>query len=106
MRNVIFDVSKESVGILIDQIKGQNEDSLIALAPLSNGVTVHAPNKKGKYKGYHRLELQVMIPEDAIQGESALTDFGAFVMLRLPRKRVKDHLKHPAILTQGEGIEE
>ncbi|KOS03957.1 hypothetical protein [Paenibacillus polymyxa] len=105
MRNVIFDVSKESVGVLLDQIQEKYDDSLIALAPLANGVTVHAPNKKGKYKGYHRLELQVMIPEDAIQGESALTDFGAFVMLRLPRKRVQDHLKHPSV-TQGEGIEE
>lgn len=38
------------------------------------------------------------IPEDAIKGESALDDFGAVVLMTLPKSRVQDHLKKRRIV--------
>lgn len=93
-RNVIFDVSKESVGNIAESIKNQHEDSLLVLAPLCGNISVHSPSKSGKHKGYHRFKFEVWIPEDAIKGEDALSDFGAVALMRLPKSRVQDHLKN------------
>lgn len=93
-RNVIFDVTKETVANVAEQITKQNNDSLLVLAPLAGNISVHAPSKKGKNKGYHRMKFEVWIPEDAIKGEDALSDFGAVTLLRLPRKRVSEHLQN------------
>ncbi|MCR8641381.1 hypothetical protein NV379_01810 [Paenibacillus sp. N1-5-1-14] len=92
MKNVIFDVSKEYLGRLAEAIVDNNPDSMIVVAPLSGTMSVHAPTKKGKSKGYHRMKFEVRIPEDAIKGEDALGDFGAFTLIRLPKSRVQDHL--------------
>ncbi|KAB2334282.1 hypothetical protein [Bacillus mesophilum] len=91
-KSVIFDITKESVSDIAGQIAEKDKDSILVLAPLSGNVSVHAPAKKGKNKGYHRLKLEVWIPEDAIKGENALDDFGAVTLLRLPKKRIEDHL--------------
>ena len=91
-RNVIFDVTGESVSHISEQIKNQNDDSLLVLAPLSGNISVHAPAKTGKSKGYHRFKFEVWIPEDAIKGDFALDDFGAVTLMRLPKSRVCDHL--------------
>lgn len=91
-QQVIFDVTGDSVKQVADAISKQNDDSLLVLAPLSGSVSVHAPSKKGKNKGYHRLKLEVWIPEDAIKGDNALVDFGAVTLLRLPKNRVESHL--------------
>lgn len=91
-KSVIFDVTKESVSDIAGQITEKHKDSILVLAPLSGSISVHAPAKKGKTKGYHRLKLEVWIPEDAIKGENALDDFGAVTLLRVPKKRVEDHL--------------
>lgn len=90
MRNVIFDPSNEFLTALANQMKG--DDSVIALVPPVN-VTTYAPSKKGKNKGYFRLKVEFWIPEDAIVGEGALTDFGISALTRIPKDRVADHLK-------------
>jgi len=59
---------------------------------MSGSCSVHAPSKTGKNKGYHRIKLEVWIPEDAIKGENALHDFGLVTLLRLPKSRVQPHL--------------
>lgn len=89
-RNVIFDVTKETVGKVAEQIKNEG---ILVLAPLAGTLSVHAPSQKGKHKGYHRLKFEVWIPEDAIKGENALDDFGAVTLLSLPKDRVREHLK-------------
>lgn len=93
MKTAFFDVSTEAVSTAVDQIKEQYDDSLMVMAPFSGRMSMHAPSKTGKNKGYHRIKCEIWIPEDAIEGENALTDFGAFAVLRLPKVRVKDHLK-------------
>lgn len=93
MRNVIFDVTKETVSNIAEQISNKNEDSMLVLAPLAGNISVHAPSKKGKNKGYHRFKFEVWIPEDAIKGDEALIDFGAVTLIRLPKNRVNEHLK-------------
>ncbi|GFN32462.1 hypothetical protein PCURB6_27220 [Paenibacillus curdlanolyticus] len=59
-----------------------------------NQASVYAPTRKGKSKGYHRMKFEVWIPEDAIVGEDALTDFGIVTLMRLPKNRVAEHLRH------------
>ena len=92
MRNVIFDVTEKTVGNVAKQIKETHKDSMLVLAPMSGNCSVHAPSKSGKHKGYHRIKLEVWIPEDAIKGDVALTDFGLTTLLRLPKSRVQPHL--------------
>lgn len=94
MRNVIFDITDETVKKVAGQIKESSPDSMLVLAPPSGNISVHAPSKSGKYKGYHRIKLEVWIPEDAIKGENALHDFGLVTLLRLPKARVQPHLIH------------
>jgi len=91
-KKVIFDISKEAVSNIAGQIENQYDDSILVLAPLAGSISVHAPATKGKYKGYHRFKFEVWIPEDAIKGDSALNDFGAVTLMRLPKSRVQEHL--------------
>ena len=92
MRNVIFDVTKETVQKVAGEVAENHPDSLLVLAPMSGTFSVHAPSKTGKNKGYHRIKLEVWIPEDAIKGENALHDFGLVTLLRIPKSRVQPHL--------------
>jgi len=92
MRKVIFDVTPETVKTAAGQITENFPDSIAVLAPMSGSCSVHAPSKTGKNKGYHRIKLEVWIPEDAIKGENALHDFGLVTLLRLPKSRVQPHL--------------
>lgn len=92
LRSVIFDVTDETVKKVAKQVKHSNPDSMLVLAPMSGNCSVHAPSKSGKSKGYHRIKLEVWIPEDAIKDENALDDFGLVTLLRLPKSRVQPHL--------------
>lgn len=92
MRSVVFDVTDETVKNVANQIKNSNPDSMLVLAPMSGNCSVHAPSRSGKNKGYHRIKLEVWIPDDAIKGENALDDFGLVTLLRLPKTRVQPHL--------------
>ncbi len=92
MRSVVFDVTDETVKNVANQVKNSNPDSMLVLAPMSGNCSVHAPSRSGKNKGYHRIKLEVWIPDDAIKGENALDDFGLVTLLRLPKSRVQPHL--------------
>lgn len=92
LRSVIFDVTDETVKKVAKQVKYSNPDSMLVLAPMSGNCSVHASSKSGKSKGYHRIKLEVWVPEDAIKGENALDDFGLVTLLRLPKSRVQPHL--------------
>lgn len=101
MQNVIFDVTEATVEKVAKQIKHSKPDSMLVLAPMSGRCSIHAPSKSGKsgkYKGYHRIKMEVWIPEDAIKGDSALSEFSLLSMLRLPKSRVQPHL----IRSEGE----
>lgn len=91
-RNVLFDVTKETVGKVAEQIAEQHQDSILVLAPISGTASTYAPSTKGKNKGYFRMKFEVWIPEDAIVGDNALNDFGIVTLMRLPKSRVADHL--------------
>lgn len=91
-KNVIFDVNKEILACIGEQVAIEHADSILVIAPFVGNVSIHAPAKKGKYKGYHRIQTEIWIPEDAIKGEGTLSDFGAFAVMRLPKSRVRDHL--------------
>lgn len=92
MQKVIFDVTEATIEKVAKQIKDSKPDSMLVLAPMSGSCSVHAPSKSGKYKGYHRIKMEVWIPEDAIKGDSALSEFSLLSMLRLPKARVQPHL--------------
>lgn len=91
-KTVIFDTGKEFVGKVAEDLVNRYDDNVMVIAPFAGSMSTHAPSKKGKSKGYHRLKLEVWIPEDAIKGEDCLNDFGAFAVMRLPKSRVQDHL--------------
>lgn len=86
-KNVIFNASKELISAAAEDMN--KEDRLTVAAPLAGNASVHAPSRSGKHKGYHRIKCEIWIPEDAIKGEGALTDFGAFMVLSLPKNRVQ-----------------
>lgn len=92
MSNVLFSASSESIRNAVQRLVDRDDDSVLVLAPFAGEASTYAPSKKGKYKGYYRLELNVLIPEDAIKGEDCLNDFAAFAVVRLPKERVQDHL--------------
>lgn len=89
-KKVLFDVTKDLICAAAEQMN--KEDRLTVIAPLAGNASVHAPARSGKHKGYHRIKCEIWIPEDAIKGEDALTDFGAFMVLSLPKNRVQPHL--------------
>jgi hypothetical protein len=91
-KSVIFDVSNEAVSSVAEQIRNVDEDSMLVLAPISGDLRTFAPAKTGKAKGYHRIKMEVWIPEDAIIGDGAITDFGIVTMMRLPKSRVVPRL--------------
>ncbi|MEV2350061.1 hypothetical protein ABND08_22345 [Paenibacillus larvae] len=77
MSNVVFSASSQSISNLAQRLVEGYDDSVLVLAPFAGEASTYAPPKKGKYKGYYRLELN---------------DFAAFAVVRLPKERVQDHL--------------
>lgn len=91
-KQVVFDVNGDSLAKLADQITAMHSDCVLVIAPFAGSLSVHGPVKKGPYKGYHRIKTEIWIPEDSIKGDEALSDFGAFAVVRLPKSRVECHL--------------
>ncbi|MCM3131870.1 hypothetical protein M3629_03690 [Paenibacillus polysaccharolyticus] len=89
--NVIFDVTPDSIRDSMKLIP--RLDRMFVVAPFAGQASIHAPVKTGKYKGYHRIKCEILIPEDDIKGDGILEDFGAFAVLSVPKARVADHLK-------------
>lgn len=66
MSKVVFSASSEFIRNAAQRLIDRDDDSVLVLAPFAGEASTYAPSKKGKYKGYYRLELNVLIPEDAI----------------------------------------
>lgn len=88
----MFSTSSQAISNLAQRLVDGYDDSVLVLAPFAGKASTYAPPKKGKYKGYYRLELNVLIPEGAIKGEDCINDFAAFAVVRLPKERVQEHL--------------
>ncbi|GAB6989539.1 hypothetical protein [Paenibacillus pini] len=59
-KSVIFDVTNGLIDRVADEMRNKSDDSfLLFLAPFVGSMSTHAPTKRGKHKGYHRLKLEV-----------------------------------------------
>lgn len=96
-KSVLFDVTPKHLKESMED--NPRDDRMYVVAPFSGMASVYGPSKRGKHKGYHRIKCEIWIPEEAIKGEDALGDFGAFAVISLPRSRVMPHMG-------GEGVDE
>lgn len=85
MGNCYINVSPELVKSIAERILGNYPDSVISLVK-AHPMATYSPTKR---KNYFRITFEVALPVDAITGASALTDFGGFLVLRLPKDRIK-----------------
>lgn len=90
-KTVLFDVKNEMISKLTDSMKGNG--GVLVVAPLAGNLSTYAPAQRGKYKGYHRIKCEVLIPDEAIQGGNAIADFAAAMLLSIPENRVRDNFK-------------
>lgn len=93
MNTCYINVSPEQVKESLQLVAEKKPDSVLVLAPIG-GFEIYSPSKK---KPYHRIKAEIIVPEDAIIGESCLSDFGIIVTLRLPKNRINpEYLKSAA----------
>ena len=83
----LIDVSADVTKLAVDQMFGAEAKAgrVVCLCPIL-GYRSTAPTKR--QKNYH-LKLDVLINPDVIEGENAITEFGGFVILALPKDRIK-----------------
>jgi len=86
MRTCHINASPDQIKQIAETIKGANPDSLLVL-PIINPISTYSPTKKKKY---HRITVEIVIPEDALKSANALTDFGVFAVLRIPEKHISE----------------
>ena len=86
MRTCHINVLPEQIKQIAESIKGANPDSILVLPPV-NPVSTYSPTKKKKY---HRITVELVIPEGALNSANALTDFGVFAVLRIPEKHISE----------------
>ncbi|AHD06472.1 hypothetical protein [Paenibacillus larvae] len=67
MSNVVFSASGKFIGNVAQGLADRDDDSVLILAPFAGEASTYAPSKKGKYKGYYRLELNVLIPDGNVK---------------------------------------
>ncbi|EHQ92179.1 hypothetical protein [Desulfosporosinus youngiae] len=85
-----IDISPKDAENVTEVILKKYPDSIMCLAPI-NPKSTYSPSKGKKC---FRITCEILVPPEAIEGESCLDDFGAMVLLRLPKKRIKaDFLK-------------
>ena len=85
-RTCHINASPDQIKQIAETIKGANPDSLLVL-PIINPISTYSPTKKKKY---HRITVEIVIPEDALKSANALTDFGVFAVLRIPEKHISE----------------
>ena len=86
MRTCHINVLPEHIKQIAEGIKDANPDSILVLPPV-NPISTYSPTKKKKY---HRITVELVIPEGALNGANALTDFGVFAVLRIPEKHISE----------------
>ena len=94
MKTCYFDVTNQDVLNVADAMRAIGKDEFVmAIIPLSGSIEMAGPAKKGKYKGLHRIKCELLIPEEAIVGDAALTDFKATVLMAIPNSRVAESMR-------------
>jgi len=86
MKTCHINVLPEQIKQIAESIKGANPDSILVL-PIINPVSTYSPTKKKKF---HRINVEIVIPEGALNSANALTDFGVFAVLRIPEKHISE----------------
>ena len=86
MRTCHINILPEHIKQIAEKIKDANPDSVLVLPPV-NPISTYAPTKKKKY---HRITVELVIPEGALKSTDALTDFGVFTVLRIPEKHISE----------------
>jgi len=81
-----INASPDQIKQIAETIKGANPDSLLVL-PIVNPISTYSPTKKKKF---HRINVEIVIPEGALNSSAALTDFGVFAVLRIPEKHISE----------------
>ncbi|QNB48189.1 hypothetical protein BR63_19090 [Thermanaerosceptrum fracticalcis] len=85
MRTCYINVSPKDVEHIVSQIKEQNPDGVIVLAPI-NPMNTYAPGKK---RDVFRITFEAIIPTEAITGKNCLMNFGGMMLLMLPKNRIE-----------------
>jgi len=86
MRTCHINALPEHIKQIAETIKDANPDSVLVLPP-TGSISTYSPTKKKKY---HRITVELVIPEDALKSADALTDFGVFAVLRIPEKHISE----------------
>ena len=90
MKTCYINVSPEQVKDSLQMVKDKNPDSVLVLAPV-RGIEMMSPTKK---KPFHRVKVEVVVPEDGVIGNECLGDLGVIVTLRVPQNRINpEYLK-------------
>ena len=85
-RTCHINASPDQIKQIAETIKGANPDSILVLPPV-NPISTYSPTKKKKY---HKITVELIIPEDALKSANALTDFGVFAVLWIPEKHISE----------------
>lgn len=87
MKQCYINVKAESVKKLALRIEEDDRDLIVL--PVVAPKSVSAPTKK---KPNHMFEFVAMVPPEILKEEyqkSAITDYGAFIVMRLPKHMIK-----------------
>jgi len=90
MKTCYINLSPEQVKDSLQLVADKYPDSVLVLAPVC-GIEMRSPTKK---KPFHRIKVEVVVPEDGIIGNECLDDLGVVATLRIPRNRINpEYLK-------------
>lgn len=81
-----IDVKPELIKDLAEGMLSRYKDNSVLVVPAVRRLETYAPNRRKKC---HKLVFEALIPEEAINGEEAITDFGGFVVMRVPKARIE-----------------
>jgi hypothetical protein len=79
LANTFVNMSPESVKTLIEEMNKHHEDRTVVLSKPLKAQTF-APTTKRKT---HKIKLEVELPLDAFKDGSAISDFGAVIVLHV-----------------------
>ena len=88
MKTCYINVTPAQICQLAVDITEKNPDSALVL-PIVSGIDTYSPTKKKKA---YRIKVEFAIPEGALVGQDALTDFGCMAVMRLPKSRISPEL--------------